>query len=344
MTHPPRLVLRDLPLPARLTIAAFLISVGLGYASAMVQLHFQHASPGNHLPSPDPAARVSQLERLIEAPEDLPFNGSGSMARAFTLRSNGWKDAIRKRPELKVRREREGEKQALVAWIKGGPDKAAYDADRFPLPATWGDQPITDEFLDGSSVKIKSLFTERCLRCHQKDGDDPTAAGYPLDTWDQIKKYTKVDAAPGAMSIEKLTQSTHAHLLGFSMLYGLTGLVFAFTRYPRWLRAVLSPLVLVAQVADVSCWWLARLDGPLGVTFALAIIGTGAVVGAGLFLQIVLSLFDLFHRTGRAVLILFFLTAGAGAVVLKQTVIDPRIRSEVPVPAAVPPPEPGAVQ
>src|SRR5579871_5510997 len=123
-THPHRLVLRDLPRPARLVIAAFLISVGLGYASAMAQLHFQHASPGNPLPSaddvirhfhgdPDPKARVSPLVRLVEAPDDLPFNGSGSMAPAFTTRSNGWKSAIKKRPESQVRKEREGERQAL---------------------------------------------------------------------------------------------------------------------------------------------------------------------------------------------------------------------------------------
>src|SRR5204863_271399 len=83
------------------------------------------------------------------------------------------------------------------------------------------------------------------LRCHQKDGDDANAAQYPLDTWEQIRKYSKFDPTPGAMSLEKLTQSTHVHLLGFAMLYALTGFVFAFTRYPAWLRALLAPLVLI---------------------------------------------------------------------------------------------------
>jgi hypothetical protein len=333
-------VLRDLPRPARLVIAAFLISVGLGYASAMVQLHFQHASPGNPLPGPDdvirhfhgdpdPKARVSPLVRLVETPEDdQPFNGSGSMAPAFTTRSSGWKAAIKKRPESLVRKEREGERQALALWLRGGPKKDEYDADRFPLPATWTDQPVTDEFLDGPAVKIKSLFTERCLRCHQKDGDDQNAAQYPLDTWGQIQKYSKFDPTPGAMSLEKLTQSTHVHLLGFAMLYALTGFVFAFTRYPAWLRAVLAPLVLVAQVADVSCWWLARLEGPIGVWFALAIMVTGGIVGTGLFLQIVLSLWDLFGKNGKSALVILFLVAAVAGTVVKRTVIDPRIRSE----------------
>ena len=50
MTTTSRPVLRDLPLAARLVIATFLLSVGIGYFSALVQLHFQHAKPGSLLP------------------------------------------------------------------------------------------------------------------------------------------------------------------------------------------------------------------------------------------------------------------------------------------------------
>ena len=82
-------------LPLRLIAATFLCSVGIGYVSAMVNLHFQEASPGNLLPGPDDVVRVyhgskhpNQLLRLLEAPEGLPFNGSGSMRSAFTRKKN----------------------------------------------------------------------------------------------------------------------------------------------------------------------------------------------------------------------------------------------------------------
>src|SRR6516162_560596 len=55
---PARLRLRDLPLSARLVLSAFLISVGCGYFAALVQLHFQHASPGNAMPTRDDVVRV----------------------------------------------------------------------------------------------------------------------------------------------------------------------------------------------------------------------------------------------------------------------------------------------
>ena len=44
---PERWTISDLNLSARITLAVFLISVGIGYVSALVNLHFQEASPGN---------------------------------------------------------------------------------------------------------------------------------------------------------------------------------------------------------------------------------------------------------------------------------------------------------
>ena len=125
----PRITLRDLPLAARLTLALFLVSTGIGYVAALVQLHFQHASPGSPLPTPDDAVRifhgqlgkpVSQIERLLQADEGQKFNGTGSMAAAFTTRSTRWKKQVEKRSEEEVRRERRGERLALLAWVQGG--------------------------------------------------------------------------------------------------------------------------------------------------------------------------------------------------------------------------------
>jgi hypothetical protein len=342
MTPSTRITIRELPLAARLVLAVFLIAVGLGYGSALVQLHFQHATPGTALPSiddvvrkfhgdPNPANRVSTLQRLIETPagEDVPFNGSGSMARAFTTKSSDFSREIKKRPRAEVEAERESERQALLAFIKDGLKKPFFDADAMPKPPALADRPMTADFLaaDGA-IKIKSLFTERCVRCHAPDGDDTQAAKYPLDKFELMQEYAKVEAGAGAMSLPALTQSTHAHLLTFAVLWTVTGLVIAFSSYPGWIKNWLAPIVLVAQIADVACWWLARLDGEIGVHFAQAIVVTGGIVGAGLALQILLGLFNLFGMAGRAVLIALMLIAGVGGYVLKEKVIDPQLQKE----------------
>src|SRR5258708_1322461 len=46
-----RSTLRDLPLPAKLVVTVFLISVGLGYFWGLMQMHFKHASRGNIVPT-----------------------------------------------------------------------------------------------------------------------------------------------------------------------------------------------------------------------------------------------------------------------------------------------------
>jgi hypothetical protein len=455
MNPSPRFSLRDLPLAPRLVIAAFLICVGLGYFSALVQLHFQHAAEGQLLPGKEEAISTyhgnnrSVLERVLTAPEDrvfsgngtmrpafttqsagwrhdvrargetvvrreregelevllhwtrngadakayeedsyplpdelrnhpitkdylitadraptpslmervlttmpgptVPFSGDGSMVPALTTRSTGWKKAIKEKPEAQVRQEREGERLALLSWIRAGARKEAYEADKFTLPAALAKQPITEDFVaedpKGKAVKIKTLIEVRCARCH--DGGNTKAGRAPLATFEDVSAYCESDApanvaataaeprvklrtliqdrcvrchtrtepvmdkagrapletyeqlaayaAPessGGMPLRGLAQTTHVHLLGFSMLFALTGLVFSFTSYPLWMRAVFGPFTLVAQVIDISCWWLGRLN-PL---FAQVILITGGLVALGLLIQILGSLFNLFGR------------------------------------------------
>src|SRR5262245_12918370 len=349
----PRWTLRELPFAARLALAAFLISVGIGYCSALVQLHFQHASNGELMPGNKSVVRIfhgekgtSVLERLILAHETEPFTSVGSMRSAFTTKSVSWEGAIdtmagdigelpeaeqeakKREAEVKLRRERDGEALILASWVRSGLDRASYENNAYPIPPELKGQPITKKYLGkdmarGDFVQIKTLLNNRCARCH-KEGRDPVAAEAPLDTYKGIKNYARSDLHQG-MPLRKLAQSTHVHLLGFSMLYGLTGLLLALTSWPAIIRVPLAPLPLIAQVADISFWWLARLPEPYGPTIATFIPISGGIVAVSLLLQILLSLWDLFGKGGKAVLLLLVLAAGGGAFVLKEKVIDPYI-------------------
>ncbi len=326
---PFKVTLRELPLPVRLVLSLFLLSVGLGYFSALVQLHFQNASRGEPLPTPNdvveifsgvqnwpvqmpaPPKPMSKMEKLIMAPEDLPHNGSGTMKFAFF----GKKLPPAKRPG------REGEQLAVQAWIDA-PDaerKAAYDNDAFPLPASLADRPITKDYKDGDNIKIQSLIQDRCSKCHTDETQQGKKKLVDYSDFADVLTVPAVGHTSRQMSLEHLTQTTHLHLLTFCVLWTLTGLIFAFSSYPRWFRCLLGPIVLLAQVADVGCWWLARLEG-VGPYFALAIIGTGTVVGVGLILQIVLSLFNMYRAQGKIVLLLLFGAAAAGGALLEPHV------------------------
>jgi len=310
----PTLTLRRLPLPVRLTLGMFLIAGGVGYLTGLIQLHFAHASPGNLLPTGDDVVKVyhgqtgpkmTHLERVLEAPESDPFNGTGSMRRAFLDKSGDWKDALKlkqtpegQKPrspaeaEAELRQEREGERLALLQWIRGGAPKKAFDDDGFPLQGDLVKHALTPDFIGGEegqtrTFRVKSLIEARCAACHGQGGD---AAKFPLENYDSVAKYLK-EPSSGAMSLEKLALMTHTHMMGFAVLFGLTGIIFSFTSYPALIRGLFGPWTLFFQVIDIGCWWLGRLD-PL---YAEMIRVTGGLVGFGLAVQIVGGLWDLFR-------------------------------------------------
>src|SRR5262249_12978703 len=273
--------------------------------------------------------KMSQLERVLTAEESKVFNGSGTMRPAFTFKSAGWARAIKgkNRAEVqKLRDERDGERLALIDWIRKGANKEAYENDSYPLPEELATHPITAEFLEAAGdgppvVKIQSLVSKRCVRCHAPGKGVP--GEFPLDTYDDLSVYCEKEVGAG-MSLTKLAQSTHVHLLGFCMLFCMTGVIFSLTSYPGWIRGALAPFTLVAQVVDISFWWLGRAD-PL---LAQAIMVTGALVGLGLLVHILGSLFDMFGKAGRAVILILLLAALAAGVLANTQVVGPYLERE----------------
>jgi cytochrome c553 len=349
------LSLRQLPLPAKLVLTCFLLAVGGGYLAALVQVHVQDSKSGQAMPTledvilkytgkkwfaneADIPRPTSQFVKLITAAEEgLPFNGIGTMSPAFFNKCPEFTRLSRAGEEQRqrLRADRSGERDVLVLWAESPPEvrQNAFQDDRFAVAPPQMPPAITPEFKrpDGT-IQVKSILEARCTRCHKPDGDDSKAANFPLVTYADIEKYLTVRPSQPfraggdwvqiqePISLEKLTQSTHAHLLSFSVLFSLTGLVFAFTSYPGIVRCLLSPLVLLAVVADVSLWWLARQSPQWGPYFAMGIIGTGGLAGVGLAAQITLSLFNLYGPRGKVgVLLILALAAGlAGLVYLNQ--------------------------
>lgn len=295
--------------PVRIMLATFMMAAGIGYLTGLLQLIVQHSSTGKDLPTREDVVKIfhgdtgekkTQIERLIESPETLPFNGTGSMRKAFFDKADDWKDAIKQKPEAEVRKEREGEALALLAWLRAGATKDSYDKDEFLLPETLAQQPVTLDFLkvddQGKPVAprklaIKSLITTRCAGCHGLGGE---AARFSLETHDAIVKYNK-EASSGAISLQRLASITHTHMMAFAVLFGCTGLLFTLTRYPGWVRAIFGPWVLFFQVLELGMWWLARLD-PF---FAECIRICGGLVGVGLAIQLLGGLYDVLGPVAR---------------------------------------------
>ena len=139
----------------------------------------------------------------------------------------------------------------MLEWLEKGADKEAYEQDSFCVSNALVGLPLDEQKFvgepppdGGRTVKIKTILDARCVRCHEPSASS-SAHKYPLDGYEQVAKYLKVNESQ-AISKEALIQSTHVHLLSFSMLYALTGLLFAFTGLPKPVRVVVAPLPLVA--------------------------------------------------------------------------------------------------
>ncbi len=350
---PGRSLLRQLPFPAKLVVTAFLIAVGLGYFSALVQLHMKHSDKaGEALPTmadvvarfagvkqfdPTAAPPTSTIEQIIKGNRDEPKVSKTNMAPAFFKNSDDYADECKERGKTAVDFDREGELRAMIQWTKADPalKKKAYADDNFPLPDfdPKAPKPLTKQYAaapDLSAVKIKSLVENRCQRCHESRAPS-------LGKWEEIEPLVtppSTEVLPGnwvrtnnQIPTENLVQSTHAHLLSFAVLFSLTGFVFACSGYPTVIRCLVAPVVVVAQVSEIGCWWLARVPD-YGPTFAKCIIMTGGLVGSGLGIQIIFGILDLYHWKGKVVVLLLFALGVAGVGVVGLKVIEPALKEQ----------------
>ncbi len=252
-----------------------------------------------------------QLLKVLTGPRDKW--SKNSMVQAFFEKSEeskkAWAERVAKEKGLEA--EREAERLAVVAWIEKGAPEDAYKKDAFVLPNKDELKPLTKEFRGGDLKWFEAPVVK-------KEGE-VAPVPKPVNKRALAKKKQS--------SVESLTQSTHAHLLTFAVLWGSIGFLFAFTPLPGGIRCLLSPLVVAAQVIDIMCWWLARLNG-VGPYFALVIMGTGAIVGLGLMTQIVLILFTMWDKKGKVIILLLaaLFMAGLGTAYVK--VIKPQLDEE----------------
>jgi hypothetical protein len=113
------------------------------------------------------------------------------MVRAFFDKDPDFKDAMKnKDPDLpKLTAEREGEKNAMLAWIKTAEDarKKAYEDDAFVLPPELAGKPLTAAFKSNdTTVKVRTLINTRCAVCH-KAGEEKE--DFPLTSYDEIARH-----------------------------------------------------------------------------------------------------------------------------------------------------------
>jgi hypothetical protein len=156
----------------------------------------------------------------------------------------------------------------VLRWIQSGASKKGYEA-------------------------IKPILDGNCVSCHNSQFGPPVA---PLTNYQEIQKFLETDTGP---SIAQLARVSHIHLFGISIMFLLTGAIFALSETPAWLRILLVTIPYLAILADIGGWWVTKYD-PL---FAAIVVAGGAMMGLALAGQILISLWEMWLRKPKAPLV-----------------------------------------
>jgi hypothetical protein len=131
---------------------------------------------------------------------------------------------------------------------------------------------------------IAPILAADCAGCHNPQSGLSIP---PLTSYDEVAKIVQADTGPG---ISQLARVSHIHLFGISIIFLLTGMIFGLSATPVWLRVSLVVLPYVTIVMDIGSWWATAYFDP---TFAYIVIAGGALMGAALAAQILISLWEM---------------------------------------------------
>jgi hypothetical protein len=247
------------------------------------------------------AKAIGAIERLLES-SDGPMNRAGTMRPAFTDQSVGWESLtqnITAEEKSELATQRDGERLALLAWIRSGLSRAAFEGDDFRWEDEDADHPITSAYLAvdqplesdrTTNVRIRSIVNDRCVTCHGENGRHELARWIPLDTYESIERHSRpeTDAVTGAKWLI-------AALGGLLPLGLVSGPLFYTTATPAGARRFLAVVPLVALAVAGGCW----LFGNPGSSAIYLLIGTAGIAAIGVLFQIIASVAELLGHQER---------------------------------------------
>ena len=109
----------------------------------------------------------------------------------------------------------------------------------------------------------------------------------PLTSYEAVQK---VSGADTGTSIEELARVSHIHLFGISIIFLLTGAIFALSETPIWVRVSLVVVPYLTILMDIGSWWFTKYLDP---AFAYVVIAGGACMGLALAAQILIALWEM---------------------------------------------------
>lgn len=265
--------LARLPLPAKVLVTLWLLIIGPGYlfGTANIWLKQQSADGEPGLTIDDLRAHFHGMTRTFQPADKVTVN-------SVMLRE------VRPAGDMREHLEQGGAAavRALIKWLEDGARETEFTQGGLAEP-------------NGPSPR--DVIKAHCIECHNAGGGDkddvpyaPTADSDPEfdlvalaakpEITREVQGLQTVEIKP--ISIPRLVQVTHVHVLSIPVLTFIVGALFLMTGLPQFIKLMLGPLPMLAIMLDIGSWWAARWVEP----FIYVIGAAGALFGATYALQI----------------------------------------------------------
>lgn len=143
----------------------------------------------------------------------------------------------------------------------------------------------------GGFAGVAAIFEDNCVACHSAKSGLPIP---PLTSFEAVKALAEVDTG---LSLLALARVSHVHLFGISIIFLLTGAIFAMSEISWIWRSIVIAIPYLAIWADIGSWWITKFE-PL---FAYVVVSGGTLMGLALAVQIFYSLWEMWlARGGRS--------------------------------------------
>ncbi len=238
-----------LSLPAKFLVTLFLLMVGPGYFAGTANIYFKH-----------------------QYADDEPGLGLDDIRATFHGMTKSFKpdDKVTVNSEMLTQVRPDGE---MREYLDEGGEPAIRGLIKW-LENEAKEEELTSEGLaQEGDPSAQAIIKAHCVECHNSDGGDvedipfaETADGEPVyDMLIESAKPEVIVEESGVqtkiykpISLPKLVQITHIHILTMPILAFIVGTLFMMTGIPDKLKLLIGPLPLLAILADLSGWWLAR--------------------------------------------------------------------------------------
>lgn len=115
------------------------------------------------------------------------------------------------------------------------------------------------------------------------------------------EKEIELSELPGTAKVSirtpLLIQTSHTHLFGQTLIAGLLGMIFLFSRVGEGIKTAIIALPFVGTLLDIGAMWLTRFVTP---GLSVLVIAGGGLFGLGYLLITLLSLHELWLRKESA--------------------------------------------